>query len=413
MGLVSSLFKRSSPYTEAFTRGDDLPNQWGDSGAVVMSEPAALYAVPVYACVRILSETIASLPLHMYLRLATGGKTRATQHELAQLLHDQPNPDMSAFEMREALVGHLCLWGNAYAEIQRDKRGRVEAIWPLRPDRMTVERTPEIGLIYRYRLGDGTEKIFPGRQIWHIRGLSSNGVVGYSPIHLASQSIGLYKQTETYGSKFFSNDSRPGGVLKTASKLSPESADRLKETWEAAHRGSGNAWRVAVLEEGLDWQQIGIAPDDAQFLETRKFQITEIARLFRVPPHMLADLEQATFSNIEHQSIEFVTHTIRPWLVRIEQSISRSLIADQDRGSVFAEHMIDGLLRGDIQSRYAAYAVGRQWGWLSVDEIREKENLNPLPDEKGTEYLVPMNMLPAGEQPPESVSGGDTEGQLE
>lgn len=413
MGLVSTLFKRSaSPFVQSFLNGDDMPNTWGPGGMVSpVSGDAALYSVPVYACVRILSETIASLPLLLYRRLPTGGKERTTNHELARLLHDQPNPDMSAFELREALVGHLCLWGNAYAEIQRDKRGRIEAIWPLRPDKMRVIRTPEIGLVYVYTLPDGTPKPFPGRQIWHIRGMSSNGVTGYSPIDLAAQSIGLYKQTETYGAKFFANDSRPGGVLQTSKALTPEAAERLKEGWDAAHRGSSNAWRVAVLEEGMSWQQVGIPPQNAQFLETRKFQITEIARLFRVPPHMLADLERATFSNIEHQAIEFVTHTIRPWLVRIEQSIMRALIAEDEQDTVFAEHLIDGLLRGDIASRYAAYSTGRQGGWLSVDEIREKENMNPLPDGAGQEYLTPLNMTPSGGQLPGQSPDEGTEGQ--
>jgi HK97 family phage portal protein len=395
VGLADVVF-RSSPFTQAFVKGDALPNSWGPGGSVSLVEGSgALHSVPVYACVRVLAETIASLPLLTY-RRTPKGKERASTHELYRLLHDQPNSEMSAFEFREALVGHVCLWGNAYAEIERDTRGRIVGLWLMRPDRMTIERVDPIGLVYHYRLTDGTTRKLPARQVLHIRGMGGDGIVGYSPIALAGQAIALAMQTEQYGSRFFSNDSRPGGVLQTSGKLSDEASKRLKESWEASHRGGGNAWRVAVLEEGLSWQQIGLPPEDAQFIETRKYQLSEIARLFRVPAHLIGDLERSTNNNIEHQSLEFVQYTLAPWLVRIEQAIHRALIDEREQSTVYVEHLIDGLLRGDIASRYRAYAVGRQWGWLSADDVRERENMNPLPDGTGAEYLTPVNMIPAG-----------------
>jgi hypothetical protein len=229
--------------------------------------------------------------------------------------------------------------------------------------------------------------------VWHLRGLSSDGLVGLSPIQLMRQAIGLGMATEEFGARFFGNDARPGGVLQHPGVLGNEAFERLQSSWETRHGGLSNSHRVAILEEGMQYSQIGIPPEDAQFLETRKFQVTEIARAFRVPPHMLADLERATFSNIEHQSIEFVVHSIRPWLVRWEQSIQQQLMLDRDRQKYFAEFVVDGLLRGDTVSRYQAYATGRQNGWLSANDIRTLENMNPV--DGGDIYLVPLNMVPA------------------
>lgn len=351
----------------------------------------ALYNVAVFACVRILAETISSLPLLLYERMSGGGKRRAENHRLYSLLHDAPNPEMTRSEMWEALIGHLALRGNAYCEIEYDGGGRPRALWPLNPDHMTVLRV-DGSLIYEYQV-NGMPTRLPAQYIMHLRGLGSDGVMGYSPIALAREAIAIGLAAEEYGARFYANDSRPGGILTHPGKLSPAAANNLKTSWEAAHKGLSNAQRVAVLEEGVTWQQIGIAPEEAQFLETRKFQVTEIARMFRIPPHMLADLERATFSNIEHQSIEFVVHTIRPWLVRIEQRINQSLLTETERRRYFAEHLVDGLLRGDIQSRYQAYATARQNGWMSANDIRELENLNPISN--GDIYLVPLNMIPA------------------
>lgn len=353
----------------------------------------ALRVAAVYACVRILAETLASLPLRVYERLDNGGKRPAPEHPLYRLLHDRPNDEMTSFELRETLVAHVALRGNAYAEILRDPyTSDPIALWPLRPDRMEISRVGA-ELVYQYRLADGTSKWFSQEQILHLRGLGSNGIVGYSPIEMAREAIGLGLAAEEFGARFFSNGARPGTVLQHPGALSDEAHKRLRESWESRHMGLSNAQRVAILEEGMTIATIGVAPDDAQFLETRKFQVTEIARLFRIPPHLIGDLDRATFSNIEHQGLEFVMHTVRPWAERIEQRMETSLLSINDRARYFIEHVVDGLLRGDIQSRYAAYATGRQWGWLSVNDIRGLENLNPV--ENGDIYLQPMNMVEA------------------
>jgi len=378
------------------------------TSGVTVNETTALNATAVFSAVDILSRTLASLPLPVYRRLQGGGKERATNHPLYSILHNLPNREMTSFELRQALMGHLALWGNAFAEIERDNAGRVIGLWPLRPDRMTVMRD-EQGLLYVYRIvKTGQEVALRQRNVMHLRGLSSDGIIGYSPIRLAREAIGLALATEEFGARFFGNGSRPGGVLQHPGKLSDEAAKRLKKSWEEMHQGLTQAHRVAILEEGMTWQQVGIPPEDAQFLETRKFQVTEIARIFHVPPHMLADLERSTFSNIEHQGIEFVVHTMRPWLVCWEQAIYRDLFLPSERDTYFAEFLVDGLLRSDIKSRYEAYAVGRQNGWLSADDIRELENMNPLPNGQGKVYLVPLNMVPADSvtaQPKQPVQG--------
>ncbi|WP_171804992.1 phage portal protein [Mahella australiensis] len=364
------------------------------ASGVTVNENTALTSTAVFSAVDILSRTLASLPLPVYRRLQGGGKEKAIDHPLYPVLHDLANPEMTSFEFRQALMGHLCLWGNAYAEIERNNAGQVIALWPLRPDRMTVKRDNQ-GLLYIYQLPSGGQAGLRAPNIMHIRGLSSDGIIGYSPIKMAKEAIGLALATEEFGARFFGNGSNPGGVLQHPGKLSEGAAERLKKSWEDMHQGLSQSHRVAILEEGMTWQQVGIPPEDAQFLETRKFQVSEIARIFHVPPHMLGDLERATFSNIEEQSIEFVVHTMRPWLVCWEQTMKRDLFTPAEGQIYFAEFLVDGLLRGDIQSRYQAYAIGRQNGWLSADDIRELENMNPLPDSQGKVYLIPLNMVPA------------------
>jgi HK97 family phage portal protein len=362
---------------------------------VAVSELTSLRSSAVFGCVRILAETVASLPLPVYERLPNGGKRAAPGHPLYPVLHDLPNPEMTSFNLRETLIGHAALWGNAYCEIVSDGAGNVRELWPFRPDRMQVLRNSKGELVYVYSSQKNGNRAYPAENIFHLRGLGLNGLMGLSMIKLAAQSIGLSLATEQYGAAFFGNGAIPGGVLQHPAKLDDPAYDRLKESWEDRHQGSDRAKRVAILEEGMTYQSIGIPPEDAQFLETRKFQVTEIARIYRVPPHMLADLERASFANIEHQGIEFVTHTIRPWLVNFEQESYRSLFTKPERKRYLAEFNVDGLLRGDIASRYQAYAVGRQNGWLSANDVRRRENLNPIDD--GDVYLVPLNMIPANQ----------------
>lgn len=363
---------------------------------VDVSPISAMQSAVVFACVNVIAQDIASLPLVTYRRLANGGKERAYEHPLYTILHDQPNPEMTSYELRACLVGHQALWGNAYCEIERSD-ARVNGLWPLRPDRMTVSRNASNDLVYVYRLPDGEPKVFRFEDIMHWRGLSSNGIIGYSPIQQAAESVGVDMATRSYGARFFGNDSRPGGVLKHPGKLSQTGAERLKESWEGAHRGLTNSQRVAVLEEGVEWQTIGIPPEQAQFLETRKYTRTEIAALYRVAPHKIGDLERATFSNIEEQNIDHWQSAIRPWLVQIEQALRRDLFQiSAGKRKLFAEHLIEGLLRGNSQGRAAYLQTMRQNGVLNGDEWRAMDNLNPIPDGKGKIFWQPANMLELG-----------------
>lgn len=365
---------------------------------------SATGSAAVWACVRVLSESIATLPLQVFERLGRG-RSLARSHPIYGLLHDAPNPRQTAVEWREQAMAALLLYGNAYAWLERWPSGRVRAIWPLRPDRVTVrmrvgtelEAVPE--LVYQYRREDGSVETYPADAILHVRGLSSDGLVGLSPIAVHREAVALELAEREFAARFFGNNARPGGVLKTAGKLSPEAAARLKASWEAAHRGNEQAHRVAVLEEGLEWQGTTMPLVDAQFLDQRRFSLEEIARIFRVPLHLVGDLTRATFANIEHQSLEFVIHSVRPWCVRVEQALNARLLFPDERADTYVEHALDGLLRGDLKARYDAYALARSWGWLSANDVRERENLNPV--EGGDAYLRPMNYVDQA-APPEA-----------
>jgi HK97 family phage portal protein len=283
-------------------------------------------------------------------------------------------------------MSHLLLWGNAYAQIIRDGRGRVLALYPLMPDKMTVDRASNGELFYKYQ-SDRGEVVMCKEMVLHIPGLGFDGLIGYSPIAMAKNAIGMAIATEEYGSKFFSNGANPGGVLEHPGVV--KDPKRVRESWNAVYQGSSNAHRIAVLEEGMRFTSIGIPPEQAQFLETRKFQINEIARIFRIPPHMIGDLEKSSFSNIEQQSLEFVKYTLDPWVIRWEQSMQKALLSETEKSQYFIRFSVDGLLRGDYASRMAGYATGRQNGWLSTNDIRELENLNRLPEALGGDlYLI-------------------------
>ena len=410
MGILSSLFERRVSVSDLKNPAYWLLESMGGGSTATgrsVSVNGSLAFVPVFACVRLIATTIATLPLPVYRRLSSGGKQRDPSHPNYGLLHDQPNPEMTSYEMFTAKCGHLCLWGNAYSNIERNADGRVVALWPLRPDRMVVERSPRTGkLVYRYTLPSGEPRILLDYEVMHWRGLSSDGQIGYAPITLAREAVGLGLAAEEYAARFFGNDSRPGGILKTPNRLTPESADASKSSWEAAHAGLTNAHRVAVLQEGLEWQSIGLPPKDAQFLELRQFQRGEIAMLFGVPPHMIGDTERSTSwgTGIEQQGIGFVTYTLRPWLVAIEQRIQADLFSAEERETWFAEFLVDGLLRGDAKARSESLAIQRQNGVINADEWRELENRNPLPNGDGQIYLVNSAMITPGAA---SGTGGD------
>ena len=400
MGLFTGLFRtRDAPSNR--TSGSSYSFLMGSttSGKRV-NERTSMQMTAVYSCVRILSEAVASLPLNVYRYTDNGGKEKAIDHSLFHLLHDEPNPEMSSFIFRETLMTHLLLWGNAYAQIIRNGKGEVIALYPLMPDRMSVDRDKNGQLYYKYTknnddaptMESGSVYLSPS-DVLHIPGLGFDGLVGYSPIAMAKNAIGLAIAAEEYGSKFYANGAAPSGILEHPGTLKDPA--RVRDSWNATFGGSSNSNKVAVLEEGMKYTPISIAPNEAQFLETRKFQINEIARIFRVPPHMVGDLEKSSFSNIEQQSLEFVKYTLDPWVIRWEQALYRALLSEEEKKTVFFKFNVEGLLRGDYASRMNGYATARQNGWMSANDIRELENLDRIPAELGGDlYLVNGNMLP-------------------
>ncbi len=400
MGFLSSLFRsRDAPRNS--TSGSAYRFFMGSStSGKCVNERSAMQMTAVYSCVRILSEAVAGLPLHLYQYTDKGSKEKAVDNPLYFLLHDEPNTEMTSFVFRETLMTHLLLWGNAYSQIIRNGKGEVVGLYPLMPDRMTVGRDEKGRLYYEYMISsddaktlkDGTVRLSP-YDVLHIPGLGFDGLVGYSPIAMAKNAIGLAIAAEEYGSKFYANGATPSGILEYPGTV--KEPDKVRESWNAGFGGSSNAHKIAVLEEGMKYTPISISPNEAQFLETRKFQINEIARIFRVPPHMVGDLEKSSFSNIEQQSLEFVKYTLEPWLVRWEQAMQRSLIPQDDKSKYFIKFNVDGLLRGDYQSRMQGYATARQNGWMSANDIRELENLDRIPAEDGGDlYLINGNMMP-------------------
>ena len=404
MSILSGIFRSRDKPTDRTAGSSYSFFMGGAASGKYVTERSAMQMTAVYCCVRILSEAVASLPLQFYRYTENGGKEKAVEHPLYFLLHDEPNPEMTSFIFRETLMTHLLLWGNAYSQIIRNGKGEVMALYPLMPDRMRVDRDEHGRLYYEYTVYDsddvkgrkGTDKAgrtvrLQPHDVLHIPGLGFDGLVGYSPIAMAKNAIGLAIATEEYGSKFFANGAAPSGVLEHPGTLKDPS--RVRESWQATFGGSGNANKIAVLEEGMKYTPISISPEQAQFLETRKFQIDEIARIFRVPPHMIGDLEKSSFNNIEQQSLEFVKYTLDPWVSRWEQAMVRALLTPEEKKRYFFKFNVDGLLRGDYQSRMNGYATARQNGWMSANDIRELENLDRIPEEQGGDlYLINGNM---------------------
>jgi HK97 family phage portal protein len=400
MGIFKNIFRpRDKPENKVLGGGYSFLMGSSTAGKNV-TERSAMQMTAVYSCVRILAEAVAGLPLHLYRYKEDNGKEKAIDHTLYHLLHDEPNPEMSSFVFRETLMTHLLLWGNAYAQIIRNGKGEVIALYPLIPNRMTVNRDESGQLYYEYsRAADDLNSNSSGnvilmpRDVLHIPGLGFDGLVGYSPIAMAKNAIGMAIACEEYGAKFFANGAAPSGVLEHPGTI--KDPKKVREAWQSQFGGSSNAGRVAVLEEGMKYTPISISPEQAQFLETRKFQINEIARIFRIPPHMVGDLEKSSFSNIEQQSLEFVKYTLDPWVIRWEQSLMRALLSNEEKKQYFIKFNLEGLLRGDYESRMKGYSIGRQNGWMSANDIRELENLDRISREDGGDlYLVNGNMLP-------------------
>ncbi len=374
------------------------------ASGVAVSEESSLRNTAVLAAVRILSNSVAMLPLPVYKRLQPKGKERAVDHPLYAVLQEQANPEMTAFELRRWLMQNVLLYGNGYAEIEWSGSGEVMALWPLVSAQMVVERRNG-ALTFKYTLPNGNTTVLPAWRVLHLRGMTGNGVVGFSVVRsLMNEAIGLGLATQEYGARFFGNGARPGIVLTHPGTLSDKALINLRTSWANDHEGLSNAHRLRILEEGMKAETISVPPEEAQFLETRKFQVSEIARAFGVPPHLIGDMEGATFSNIEHQYMEFLQFSLGPWLKQIEQSIHAQLMRPEERRTYFVEHVRDAILQADTTTRYQAYATARQWGWMSVNDIRANENMNPV--ENGDEYLVPLNMRDAATPeaaPPQDV----------
>jgi HK97 family phage portal protein len=409
MGFLNNIFRgRDAPVTDRTAGSSFSFLMGGSTSGKRVNERSAMQMTAVYSCVRILSEAVASLPLQFYRYNESGGKEKAVDHPLYFLLHDEPNPEMTSFVFRETLMTHLLLFGNAFSQIIRNGKGEVVGLYPLMPDRMKVDRDESGHLYYEYTVYDADDVAGRGStgakaagktvrlspyDVLHIPGLGFDGLVGYSPIAMAKNAIGMAIACEEYGAKFFANGAAPSGVLEHPGTL--KDPGRVRESWQATFGGSSNAQKVAVLEEGMKYTPISISPEQAQFLETRKFQIDEIARIFRVPPHMIGDLEKSSFNNIEQQSLEFVKYTLDPWVSRWEQAMSRALLTPEEKKKYFFKFNVDGLMRGDYQSRMNGYAVGIQNGFMSPNDVRSLENMDMIPDELGgNTYMCNGNLAP-------------------
>ena len=355
-----------------------------------VDEDAALNHAAVWACVRIISESIAALPWRAHRR--TGAGSEIMSGDLDYLLHVEANPETSALDFRQTCLAHTLLWGNAYAEIVRNGRGEPIEVWQLAPDKWNPDRTQDGKIWY---VTDG-QPVLERENCFHLRGLGFDGLVGYSVIRHAARSVGLGLALDQMAASTFKNGAAPGIIIsqKEGKTLSPEGQEALLNSWRHTFQGPENANKVGYVDAGMEVSPLTLPLNDMQFLESRKFQVAEVARWFRVPPHKLADLERATFSNIEHLSLEFVTDTLVPWAARLEAEAQVKLIGRNNRysGNVYTKINMAGLLRGDMKSRMEAYAIGRQWGWLSANDVRALEDMNEV--EGGDDYLVPMNMTP-------------------
>lgn len=408
MGFFGRLFGGKNKDNGSESSSTDHPTSWffdwigGNktlSGERVTPDRAMRLSA-VWACIRVRSEDVGKLPCILYRRLPEGGKERATDHYLFALIRNRPNPRMTAFEFRQMMQAQLDLKGNAYALKEFDSRGRVVALWPIHTQ-VEILCTPDRKeLFYRVTSEKGvTTEPMPAEYIMHLRGMSLDGVHGLSPISYHRETIGLALAAEKYGAAFFGNNAMPKGAIKVPTVLSPEAATQIRDSWEAKHRGVENSNKVAIFDGGMEYVQTGMDNTDAQYIETRRMQNSEIWRIYRMPPHKVGDLDKATFSNIEQQSLEYVTDCLMSELVRWEQTLARDLLLDKEQAEYFFEFLVDALLRGDFKSRMEGYAIARTWGLFTADDCLDRENMNHVPGGKGKIYLQPLNMVEAGTPP--------------
>lgn len=397
MGLIRAALswlageRRAERVSGLDLRNPYLPVQVGERDAIGLSA--------VWSCVSLIAGDLASSPLLVYESLPDGGRRRAVSHPVYALLRRQPNAMMSPFRFIEQMATHLLLWGNAYCEIER-RDGRPVALWPIAPWLVSLDIAGgEPSYIVSLPGAREPARLSSARLI-HIAGISLDGVSGLSPIRAAADVFSSAKAVQEFGIRFFSQGGAPGLVLSHPGRLGDQARENLRTSWRAMHEGLSRAHRIAILEEGMKLERVGLPPQDAQMIESRKFSTLEIARIFRVPPHMIGDHERgAAYASVEQQAIDYVTHTLRPWAARIEQAMTMRLLEDGagvPARRLYCEFLLDSLLRGDTLSRYRAYAIGRQWGWLSANDVRVRENMDPIAG--GDAYLSPLNMAKAGEE---------------
>lgn len=378
------------------------------AAGVEVSPDSAMRLAAVHACVQRLAENIAQLPLFLYLRNRENPTDNqpAWDHPLYPVLHHRPNPYITSYQFRQMMQAYLGLRGNAYAEIERDGAGRIIGLWPWPPNRVRVERDGW-KVTYWFQTKGGKEVGLPPERVLHLRGLSLDGVMGLSPIAAARETIGWGMAASEFAAKFFANGATPRFALVHPGRLGEEGVKNVRESFEKVYAGLSNAHRVPVLEEAMEIKSFGVSMEDAQFLESRKFNRSEIAGIYGVPPHMIGDHEHSTFSNVENLSIQFVIYTLGPWIQNWEQQLNLSLLTAEEQELYKSEFLVDGLLRGDAMSRWKAYATAIQWGVMSPNEARDRENMPPR--EGGDEYLRPVNMAVSGFMPAVSpaVEGDD------
>jgi HK97 family phage portal protein len=403
-GLSRGFVSRLRSGVRAFLMSDEPPEsfwRWPGVGrptasGVTVTDQTALRVTTVLSCVKVLAESISTLPLMVFERQANGDKRPASEHPISEVLHTLANPESTAQSIRETLCAHVLLRGNAYARVLRDGGGDVREIWPIAPGCIQPERPrPAAPLVFRVSEPGAKPETLRTDQVWRIPGLSWGGATGLSPIGVARESVGLALALEQNTASALKNGARIAGIVSHPQVMDDPEYQRFKGSWDEAYAGVTNAGKTVILEQGAKFEKVGMTFEDLQFLELKKFQVAEIARLFRVPLHMLFDDKAQPRANMEQASVEFVVYTLRPWLVRFEQTIQRDLLLPSERARYFAEHNVAGLLRGDFASRMAGFALARQWGWLSVNDIRRLENLNGIGPE-GDVYLQPLNMVPAG-----------------
>ena len=381
--------KRFFPFLNSNKRGTYtpyIPNVFGNFTGKSVDSNSALGLSAVWGCTKVLSESIASLPLNIYERMADGDRLVADTHRLYFLLHNQPSKLYTSYTFIEYLVKSICLNGNGYAVINRDRNANIVSFTCINPT--DVKILQEYGSLY-YNI-KGYDKLIPAEDIIHVKNLTNDGILGMSPIQYAAESLGWGIALQTYGNTYFGNGGMPSGTLESDKVLTTEAVERLRQSWDKAYGGVDNANKVAVLEEGIQFKPVSISNESAQFLASRQWSISEIARWYRVPPHLIQDLSKSSFNNIEMQSMEFIQYTLTPLLKRFEQEFNSKVFKVNERNRFFVEFNVNGLLRGDAKTRADLYTKAIQWGWMSINEVRRKENLNAIPN--GDEHLVPMNM---------------------